>query len=144
MASGKGIAQVTVILCHGAFDLLHAGHLAHLRAAKQFGDFLVVSVSTDEVVRKRKPGRPIQPIGERVSHLRALGFVDQVWVCTSEDAADAITLFCPSWFVKGNDYSSSSLSAGERLACERVGAKLAFTQTEKQSTTAVIERCKAA
>lgn len=131
-----------VVLAHGAFDVLHAGHIEHLRAARALGDRLVVSVSTDEVVARRKPGRPIMGIAERLELLRALGFVDLVWVCPSEDAADAIRLFCPSYFVKGNDYAIQTLSKGERDACREVGAKITFTMTHKKSSTELIERIK--
>jgi rfaE bifunctional protein nucleotidyltransferase chain/domain len=134
----------TIVLCQGTFDLLHEGHRQHLLAAKELGDHLVVAVSSDDVVRERKPGRPIQPIGERVAALRALRCVDEVWVCTSYDGSDAILLFCPTYYVKGNDYSLKTLTPGEINACHRVGAQIIFTNTEKRSTTALIERCKAA
>lgn len=108
------------------------------------GDQLIVSVSSDETVAKRKPGRPITPIGDRVSMLRALGFVDEVWVCTSDDGSDAILLFCPTYFVKGVDYTPEALSEGERRACQRVGARIGFTQTEKKSSTDLIDRIRSA
>ena len=39
-----------VVLCHGAFDLLHVGHLKHLEAAKRHGDVLVVTATADEYI----------------------------------------------------------------------------------------------
>lgn len=104
------------------------------------GDRLVVSVSSDDVVARRKPGRPIMGVGERVAMLRALRCVNIVWVCTSDDASDAIVLFAPSVFVKGKDYEHGGLSHGEKEACRRVGAEIAFTQTKKRSSTDVIRR----
>ncbi len=133
-----------VILAHGAFDLLHAGHIDHLRAARAAGDRLIVSVSPDSVVRRDKGApRPIQGVGERVRMLRALRFVDQVWVCTSDDASDAIRLFAPDVFVKGRDYINVGPTPHERAAAQAVGCTIAYTQTEKKSTTDLINRCKA-
>ncbi|MBZ0141422.1 MAG: adenylyltransferase/cytidyltransferase family protein, partial [Pseudorhodoplanes sp.] len=41
-----------VVLCHGVFDLLHVGHLRHLKAARAFGDLLVVTITGDGFVNK--------------------------------------------------------------------------------------------
>jgi cytidyltransferase-like protein len=47
----------TIVQCHGVFDLLHPGHVRHLKSAKKLGDVLVVSITADEFVNKG-PGRP--------------------------------------------------------------------------------------
>ena len=47
-----------IILCHGVFDLLHVGHIKHLEKAKQLGDKLVVSITSDKFVNKG-PGKPV-------------------------------------------------------------------------------------
>ena len=44
-------------LAHGVFDLLHYGHLLHLKKAKQYCDILVVSITADNYVNK-SPNRP--------------------------------------------------------------------------------------
>lgn len=132
-----------IVLAHGAFDLLHAGHIEHLRAARANADRLIVSVSGDEVIRRNKGGnRPIEPVSDRVKKLRSLRFVDQVWVCTSDDASDAILLFSPDVFVKGRDWIGTGPTQNERTACRRVGCSVAYTQTDKKSTTDLINRCK--
>src|SRR5258705_11729899 len=46
-----------IVLCHGVFDLVHVGHLRHLKAAREFGDILVISITADEYVNKG-PDRP--------------------------------------------------------------------------------------
>ena len=52
-AKGQKIA-----LCHGVFDLVHPGHLTHLKQAKAAADVLVVSITAAEFVRKG-PGRTL-------------------------------------------------------------------------------------
>ena len=47
-----------IVLCHGVFDLLHVGHIKHFESAKKVGDFLIVSLTSDQFVNKG-PGRPI-------------------------------------------------------------------------------------
>jgi rfaE bifunctional protein nucleotidyltransferase chain/domain len=68
-----------VVLTMGTFDILHEGHSMYLEAARDFGDFLIVGVDSDEKVRERKgPGRPVVPELERlrmVTHQRGVGLV---------------------------------------------------------------------
>ena len=55
-----------VVLTNGCFDLLHAGHLALLEAARREGDLLVVAINADSSVRRLKgDGRPLVPQAER-------------------------------------------------------------------------------
>ena len=69
-----------VVLCHGAFDLIHAGHIRYLKSACDQGDLLVVTVTADEFVNKG-PGRPVFSQELRVENLGYLSFVDFVDVC---------------------------------------------------------------
>ena len=41
-----------IVLCHGVFDLLHIGHIKHFEEAKNFGDVLVVTLTSDRFVHK--------------------------------------------------------------------------------------------
>jgi len=47
----------TVVQCHGCFDIVHPGHVRHLRHAAEQGDILLVSITADAVMRKGE-GRP--------------------------------------------------------------------------------------
>lgn len=68
-----------VVLTSGTFDILHEGHSMYLEAARQFGDFLIVGVDSDDKVRRRKgPSRPAVPETERLrmlTHQRGVGLV---------------------------------------------------------------------
>src|SRR3990167_3819220 len=131
-----------LVLCHGVFDLFHQGHIDHFIAARAYGDRLVVSVSPDHVIASRKPGRPICTLRERLALIRGCIYVDETWVGLSADASAAIYHWCPAYFVKGSDYTLDSLSDGEKNACAAVGAQIVFTQSEKRSSTEIIQRCK--
>lgn len=62
----------------GVFDMFHIGHLNILRRAKEQCDFLIVGVSTDELVQKEKNKTPIICFSERCQIVEAIKFVDKV------------------------------------------------------------------
>ena len=126
------------VLCHGCFDVLHIGHIMHLRAAAALGDRLVVSITASPYIRKE--GRPIFNDNERAYALAALRSVDQVYTCYARTGVNAILYIRPDIYVKGMDYISIGLNELERAACNEVGAKIIFTSTEKYSSTDVIRR----
>ena len=62
----------------GAFDIFHFGHLNILIKSKELCDYLIVGVSTDELIEKEKGNKPVIPFEERVNVVRAIGLVDEV------------------------------------------------------------------
>ncbi|MDE7165765.1 MAG: adenylyltransferase/cytidyltransferase family protein [Bacteroidaceae bacterium] len=62
----------------GVFDMFHIGHLNILRRAKENCDYLIVGISTDELVEQDKHKRPIIPFDERCEIVKAIRFVDEV------------------------------------------------------------------
>lgn len=62
----------------GVYDMFHIGHLNILRRAKEQCDYLIVGVSTDELVQKEKQKNPIIPYKERCQIVEAIRFVDKV------------------------------------------------------------------
>lgn len=126
-----------VVQCHGCFDLLHIGHIRHFQAAKQAGDYLVVTVTPDRFVNKG-PDRPVFGEQLRMEAIRALSCVDEVRLTESPTAADAIHELRPQVFAKGPDYSVANMDPGELDALADVGGRLLITETHKWSSTALL------
>ena len=107
----------TVVATGGCFDLLHAGHVATLEAARRLGDCLVVCVNSDASVRRLKgPARPLVPERDRVRVLAALGSVDAVAVFDEDTPLAVLDRIRPDVWVKGGDYTASALPETGLLA----------------------------
>lgn len=100
----------TVVATGGCFDLLHAGHIATLEAARSLGDCLIVLLNSDASVRRLKGAdRPLVPAGDRVALLAALEAVDAVIVFDEDTPEPALAGLRPDLFAKGGDYALGPL-----------------------------------
>jgi rfaE bifunctional protein nucleotidyltransferase chain/domain len=96
----------TVVATGGCFDVLHAGHVGCLEAARGLGDALVVLLNSDASVRRLKgPGRPVVDEVDRERVLRGLASVDAVVVFAEDDPRAALADLRPDVWVKGGDHT---------------------------------------
>lgn len=124
-------AGKTVVLCHGAFDLMHAGHIRHLQVAAREGDILIVTVTADKFVNKG-PGRPVFNENLRAESLAALDCVTWVGVNPDITAINVIETIRPHAYVKGSDYRQvaddiTGNITREQQAAEACGGRMVFT-----------------
>ncbi|MFH1884618.1 MAG: PfkB family carbohydrate kinase [Planctomycetota bacterium] len=108
----------TVVMCQGCFDIVHPGHIRYLTFAKSKGDILIVSITSDDKVRKGHD-RPYIPEELRAENLAALEFVDYVIIDDHLTPIEYIKKLKPDIFVKGSEYAGSRPDAGEKTAEER-------------------------
>jgi len=129
----------TVVATGGCFDLVHAGHVATIEAARGLGDRLVVLVNSDASIRRLKgPDRPIQPQEDRVAVLQALAAVDDVVVFDEDTPVDALERLRPDVWVKGGDYAPGELP--ETAVVESWGGRVAIVPyVAGRSTTRLIQ-----
>ncbi|MDI1460689.1 PfkB family carbohydrate kinase [Catellatospora sp. KI3] len=105
-----------VVATGGCFDLLHPGHVATLRAARQLGDCLVVCVNSDDSVRRLKgDGRPVVHEHDRAQTLAALSCVDAVVVFGESSPVEVLGRLRPDVWVKGGDYNLEHPRPGQAM-----------------------------
>lgn len=125
----------------GVFDLFHVGHLNILKRAKAQCDFLIVGVSTDELVQSYKHKPPVVPYEERVAIVEAIKYVDKVVPQTSMDKMAAWNKMHFDVVFHGNDWQNSSLYAEYEKQFADVGVSLVyFEYTEGVSSTILREK----
>ena len=106
-----------VVLCHGVFDLLHVGHIKHFKTAKNFGDILVVSITSDKYVNKG-PNRPHFNENHRVEAISSLTEVDFVILNRNTTAIPVIKKLKPNIYCKGPDYKIHSNDVSKEIKNE--------------------------
>jgi rfaE bifunctional protein nucleotidyltransferase chain/domain len=134
----------TVALCHGVFDLLHPGHMQHLRVAKSLVDVLIVSVTADLYVNKG-PGRPVFSHDVRAQSLAALQDVDYVTICEKPTAIELLENLKPNFYVKGSDYRNAKddvtgMITKEMSTVEKYGGQIYFTDEITSSSSLLINK----
>jgi D-beta-D-heptose 7-phosphate kinase/D-beta-D-heptose 1-phosphate adenosyltransferase len=129
-----------VVFTNGCFDLLHAGHLALLEAARGQGDVLIVAINSDASVRGLKgEGRPVVPQQERAEVLEALEAVDRVVVYDEPTPLETIRALVPDVLVKGADWAEDNIVG--RDVVEAAGGRVVRVElVPGESTSAVLER----
>lgn len=128
-----------VVATGGCFDLLHAGHIATLQAARAVGDCLVVCLNSDDSVRRLKGAqRPLQPAADRARVLAALECVDAVVVFEEDTPATVLRRIRPDIWAKGGDYSGVPLPEAAVLA-EWGGEAVTVPYLQGRSTSALVE-----
>jgi rfaE bifunctional protein nucleotidyltransferase chain/domain len=99
-----------VVATGGCFDLLHAGHVSLLQAARSLGDCLIVCLNSDASVHRLKgDGRPLNHAADRGAVLAALGCVDAITVFSEDTPCAALDRIRPDIWVKGGDYDGRDL-----------------------------------
>ncbi|MGK5739639.1 PfkB family carbohydrate kinase [Micromonospora sp. URMC 103] len=99
----------TVVATGGCFDLLHAGHVATLQAARKLGDCLIVCLNSDASVAGLKgPERPVVPEVDRSRLLAALSCVDAVMIFDEPTPHAVLSWLRPDIWVKGGDYATGA------------------------------------
>ena len=138
---GWRAAGRTVVWTNGCFDVLHAGHLASLAAARRLGDVVVVGVNDDASVRRLKgPRRPVVPDADRAAVLAALRYVDYALVFTEDTPEAVLARLEPDIAAKGADYDGpEGRPIPERALVEAYGGRVVFLPlVQGRSTTALL------
>jgi rfaE bifunctional protein kinase chain/domain/rfaE bifunctional protein nucleotidyltransferase chain/domain len=130
-----------IVFTNGCFDVLHAGHVSCLAAASGFGDVLVVAVNDDAGVAAIKgPGRPVNPLADRLEVIAALGTVDHIVAFAGAAPLELIRAVRPDVYVKGADHDVDRLP--EAALVRHLGGRVVtLPLLPDRSTSGVIAAC---
>ena len=134
-----------IVATNGCFDLLHVGHVRYLRAARAFGDLLVVGLNGDRSVHELKgAGRPLTTQSDRAEILAAFACVDLVTIFRDLRATKFLAAVRPAVYVKGGDYTPRTLDEEEGAILKEIEAAIRIIPFEAgYSTSGLIEQiCK--
>jgi len=123
-----------VAFANGCFDLLHAGHVRYLQAARRQGDVLVVGVNGDRSVSTLKgPGRPLLPAEARAELVAALEPVDYVVIFEELNVEAILSELRPAVHCKGPDYTAETVP--EAALATKLGIAVAIVGDPKDHST---------
>jgi D-beta-D-heptose 7-phosphate kinase/D-beta-D-heptose 1-phosphate adenosyltransferase len=128
-----------VAFTNGCFDILHAGHVRYLSAARASADMLVVGLNSDDSVRNIKgPLRPINPEALRAEVLAGLACVDYVILFDEPDPLALIQALRPDVLVKGADWPEDQI-VGADFVKQQGGRVERIALVKDISTSALIQ-----
>lgn len=120
----------------GVFDLFHIGHLNILRQAKESCDYLIVGVTTDDLVQSRKNKTPIIPFAERVAIIESIKYVDKVVPQSHMDKYKAWEEYKFHKMFVGDDWKGTDKWIGYENELRPVGVEVVyFPYTKTTSST---------
>jgi glycerol-3-phosphate cytidylyltransferase len=125
----------------GVYDMFHIGHLNILKRAKEQCEFLIVGVSTDELVEKYKHKTPIIPFEERMAIVAAIKYVDQVVPQFNMDKFEAWEQIHFNALFHGDDWKGSSMYNEIENKFKKIGVDMVFLpHTDGTSSTLLSEK----
>ena len=99
------------------FDLLHAGHILMLEEAREQCDYLIVGIQTDPTIDRPGKNKPVQTIIERTLQLKAVRYVDEVVVySTEQDLIDLLEILPISVRIIGEEYKDNDFTGKDKCA----------------------------
>ena len=132
-----------IVFTNGCFDILHAGHVSYLEAARARGDLLVVGVNSDKSVRSIKGSdRPVIACKHRMRLLASLACIDFVVSFDEDTPEELIGQVVPSVLLKGADWDTSKI-VGAEVVKGAGGVVDNIDLVPDLSTTDIIQRVRA-
>lgn len=125
----------------GVFDMFHIGHLNIIRRAKEQCDYLIVGVSTDELVWSYKNKTPIIPFEQRVAIVEAIKYIDEVVPQTTMDKLEMWKIKNFDVMFHGDEWKGTELYNIYEQEFAKVGVSIEYlTHTEGISSSLIREK----
>lgn len=121
------------------FDLLHAGHIAMLRDAKEQCDYLICGLQTDPTIDRKEKNSPIQTVVERQVQLGAVKYVDEIIVYqTEKDLEDILEMFHIDIRILGEEYRDRDFTGKD--ICKKRGIQLYFNKRDHRFSSSSLRK----
>jgi glycerol-3-phosphate cytidylyltransferase len=124
----------------GVFDLFHIGHLRILKKAKLNCDYLIVAVSSDELVASYKNKTPVIPLQHRMEIIASLKCVDEVVIQTSRDKLQALQNYGFNVMFVGDDWKGDPMWEKIEIQFQEQGARIVYFPYTKQISSTSLNR----
>lgn len=124
----------------GVFDLFHIGHLNILKRAKEQCDYLIVGVSTDEVVQNYKHKTPIIPFEERMLIVKSIKYVDKVVPQTTMDKYEAWKKLKFNALFHGDDWKNSDMYIDIEKKLKNEGVEIIYFPYTKGISSSILRK----
>ena len=121
------------------FDLLHAGHIAMLREAKEQCDYLICGLQVDPSVDRDEKNKPVQTLVERWFQLQGVKYVDEIIPYeTEKDLEDLLQMLNISVKIMGNEYKDKDFTGKD--ICRKRGIDLYFNSRDHRFSTSDLRK----
>jgi glycerol-3-phosphate cytidylyltransferase len=131
----KGLIGYTA----GAFDLLHIGHLNLIKRSKECCDYLIVGVTTDELIQRTKNRKPIIPFSERFEIVSSIKYVDETVVQDDLDKVLAWKKYHYDKLFSGDDWKNDKRWIGYETELSKVGVDVTYFPYTKSTSSTIIQ-----
>jgi rfaE bifunctional protein nucleotidyltransferase chain/domain len=129
-----------IVFTNGCFDILHAGHVRYLAAARSKGDILVLGLNSDISVKSIKPeNRPIVSQDQRAEVLAGLACVDYITIFDEPDPLALIQTIKPDVLIKGADWKEAEI-IGSNVVKSYGGKVIRIEVVPGISTSLIIQK----
>lgn len=118
--------KITIGYTTGVYDMFHIGHLNIIEGARKQCDYLIVGVSTDELVRREKGKTPVIPYEERVAIISALKCVDQVVPQINKNKMEAWNKYHFDRMFVGSDWKDTPQWRGYEREFAPLGVEIVY------------------
>ena len=121
------------------FDLLHAGHIAMLREAKDQCDYLICGLQVDPSIDRKEKNKPVQTLVERFVQLSAVKYVDEIVpYVTEEDLVDILGMYDITVRILGDEYKDRDFTGKD--ICQKRGIDLYFNKRDHRFSSSGLRK----
>lgn len=123
----------------GVFDMFHIGHLNVLKNAKEQCDYLIVGVSTDELVKSYKHKKPVVPFNERIAIVEGIKYVDKAVPQLSMNKFEAWQELRFDALFHGDDWKGTDMYNEVEKQLQSVGVDLVFLPHTRGTSSTMLK-----